>query len=80
MAGLPATILVVDDEERLRELLRGYLAQAGFHVLLAADRPQALELARSQLPDLLVLDLMLPGTCTSPTCAASSARTRPSRG
>jgi two-component system alkaline phosphatase synthesis response regulator PhoP len=56
-----ATILVVDDEERLRELLRGYLAQAGFTVLLAADGYQALELARAEHPDLIVLDLMLPG-------------------
>jgi two-component system alkaline phosphatase synthesis response regulator PhoP len=61
MAAAPAIVLVVDDEERLRELLRGYLAQAGFSVLLAADGPQALELARSRRPDLLVLDLMLPG-------------------
>jgi DNA-binding response OmpR family regulator len=57
----PATILVVDDEERLRELLRGYLAQAGFKVLQAADGPQALALVRAHNPDLLVLDLMLPG-------------------
>src|SRR5512134_3807889 len=61
MAAVTTTVLVVDDEERLRELLRGYLTQAGFSVLLAADGPQALELARSQRPDLLVLDLMLPG-------------------
>lgn len=56
-----ATILVVDDEERLRELLRGYLAQAGFGVLLAADGVQALDVARARRPDLLVLDLNLPG-------------------
>jgi two-component system alkaline phosphatase synthesis response regulator PhoP len=56
-----ATVLVVDDEARLRELLRGYLEQAGFTVLLAEDGPRALELARAQAPDLLVLDLMLPG-------------------
>ena len=56
----PATILVVDDEERLRELLRGYLAHAGFRVLQAADGFQALELVRAHNPDLLVLDLMLP--------------------
>jgi two-component system alkaline phosphatase synthesis response regulator PhoP len=55
------TVLVVEDEERLRELLRGYLAQAGFTVLLAADGVQALELARARRPDLLVLDLNLPG-------------------
>lgn len=61
MITASATVLVVDDEERLRELLRGYLTQAGFTVLLAADGPQALELARSHRPDLVVLDLMLPG-------------------
>jgi DNA-binding response OmpR family regulator len=55
-----ATVLVVDDEERLRELLRGYLTQAGFVVLLAADGVQALELARERRPDLLILDLNLP--------------------
>ncbi len=57
----PATILVVDDEERLRELLQSYLAEAGFRVLQAADGVQALELVRAHNPDLLVLDLMLPG-------------------
>jgi len=61
MAAPVLTVLVVDDEERLRELVRGYLAQAGFSVLVAADGPQALELAHCHQPDLLVLDLMLPG-------------------
>ncbi|NTU83701.1 MAG: response regulator transcription factor [Chloroflexales bacterium] len=60
MVGVP-TILVVDDELRLRELLHGYLTQAGFTVLLAADGVQALDLTRRQRPDLLVLDLNLPG-------------------
>ncbi len=56
-----ATVLVVEDEARLRELLRGYLEQAGFQVLLSADGAAALELARGRRPDLVVLDLMLPG-------------------
>jgi two-component system, OmpR family, alkaline phosphatase synthesis response regulator PhoP len=56
-----ATILVVDDEERLRSLVRGYLAQEGFRVLLADDGARALEIARAEQPDLIVLDLMLPG-------------------
>jgi DNA-binding response OmpR family regulator len=60
-SSLPATILVVDDEERLRILLRGYLAQEGFRVLLAADGIAALDILRSERPDLVVLDLMLPG-------------------
>ena len=55
------TILVVEDEERLRNLVRGYLAQAGFRVLLAGDGASALDLARTEQPDLVVLDLMLPG-------------------
>lgn len=41
------TILVVDDEARLRELLRGHLEQAGFDVLLAADGVAALAAARA---------------------------------
>lgn len=55
------TILVVDDEERLRNLVSGYLAQAGFRVLLSDDGATALNLARGERPDLVILDLMLPG-------------------
>ncbi|MEI8167191.1 MAG: response regulator transcription factor [Chloroflexales bacterium] len=46
---------------RLRELLRDYLTQAGFAVLLAADGPSALALAQQHQPAVLILDLMLPG-------------------
>jgi DNA-binding response OmpR family regulator len=60
MSTLP-TVLIVDDEARLRELLRDYLTQAGFTVLLAADGPSALALAQQHQPAVLVLDLMLPG-------------------
>ncbi len=55
------TILVVDDEQRLRDLLRGYLEREGFTVHTAADGHAALDLARQHVPDLVVLDLMLPG-------------------
>ncbi|HMO58159.1 MAG TPA: response regulator transcription factor [Roseiflexaceae bacterium] len=59
---MPArTILVVDDEQRLRSLVQEYLQQEGFRVLLAGDGATALELARTTQPDLVVLDLMLPG-------------------
>jgi DNA-binding response OmpR family regulator len=54
-------VLVVDDEENLVELVQGYLAGAGYDVLTATDGPTALALAREARPDLIVLDLMLPG-------------------
>src|SRR5215472_246133 len=53
-------ILVVDDETALVELVRSYLEREQYEVLTAADGRTALELARSVLPDLLVLDVMLP--------------------
>ncbi len=55
------TILVVDDEPNLVELVSDYLTREGFHVLKAMDGGAALELAHSQQPDLVVLDVMLPG-------------------
>src|SRR5208337_3689069 len=53
-------ILVVDDEPEAVELLEFNLKQAGFDVLAAADGAQALRKARSALPNLIVLDLMIP--------------------
>jgi two-component system, OmpR family, alkaline phosphatase synthesis response regulator PhoP len=55
------TVLVVDDEPRIVEIARDYLAQAGFRVLTAGDGERALALARAERPSLIVLDLMLPG-------------------
>jgi DNA-binding response OmpR family regulator len=55
------TILVVDDEARIVKLVRDYLERAGFAVLSACDGETALQLARRERPDLIVLDLMLPG-------------------
>lgn len=54
-------ILVVDDEQKIVELVRLYLEKDGYRVLTAYDGLQALELARQKRPDLIVLDLMLPG-------------------
>lgn len=56
-----ATILIVDDEEDIRELVELNLAQEGYKVLSCETGEQALEIAGSKLPDLIVLDLMLPG-------------------
>jgi two-component system alkaline phosphatase synthesis response regulator PhoP len=60
--GAGATrVLVVDDEANLVELVQGYLEREGYHVLTANDGPTAVALARDAQPDLIVLDLMLPG-------------------
>ena len=57
---MPQTILVVDDEGDIVELVRYNLAQAGYRVVSASDGRQAVESARRERPDLIVLDLMLP--------------------
>ena len=54
------TILVVDDEERLVALLKAYLEQEGFRVVTANNGRNALFQARHELPDLIILDLMMP--------------------
>jgi len=53
-------ILVVDDEPRIAEICRDYLERAGFKVMIAGNGADALTLARSKQPDLVVLDLGLP--------------------
>jgi len=55
------TILVVDDEPRIVELARDYLEHAGYRVITANDGRGALDAARRERPDLVVLDLGLPG-------------------
>jgi DNA-binding response OmpR family regulator len=54
------TILVVDDEAKLREMIRVYLEQEGYRVVEAANGRDALFMARDEKPDLIVLDLMMP--------------------
>jgi DNA-binding response OmpR family regulator len=53
--------LVVDDEPPIVELVRGYLERDGITVIVAVDGPSALAVARAESPDVVVLDLMLPG-------------------
>ncbi len=55
-----ATILVVEDEEDILELVAFNLGQAGFRVLKAADGVEGLHLAQRERPDMVILDLMLP--------------------
>lgn len=54
-------ILVVDDDPEIVRLLRAYLEQAGYHALVAYDGETALHILRRERPDLMILDLMLPG-------------------
>ena len=57
----PLRVLVVDDETSLATVIAGYLEREGFQVTLAYDGPSAVEQARRERPDLIVLDVMLPG-------------------
>lgn len=60
MSGVPR-VLVVDDEPEIRELCRVNLESEGFEVLEAADGAEALQVVRDHLPDVVFLDLMMPG-------------------
>jgi len=53
-------ILVTEDSPTILEILKTVLAEEGYEVIAAADGQQALDLARTEKPDLIVLDLMLP--------------------
>lgn len=57
----PATILVVDDEPNILNIVTAYLRAEGYTVHTVSDGPSGLKTARSLKPDLLILDLMLPG-------------------
>ncbi|GAB6181951.1 response regulator [Desulfotomaculum defluvii] len=54
-------VLVVDDEQPIRELIKYNLEREGFEVILAADGDAALVMAQRELPDIILLDVMLPG-------------------
>ncbi len=56
-----ASVLVVDDEPTIAEVVARYLERAGYRTRVASDGPQALALSAQSPPDLVVLDIMLPG-------------------
>ena len=60
-SGQKGSILVIDDEPTIAEVVGRYLERAGYSIRAAGDGREALELARAEPPDLVVLDLMLPG-------------------
>jgi DNA-binding response OmpR family regulator len=59
--GTPIRVLVVDDEGSIRDIVRGFLEREGMTVLEAVDGPSAVEAARESRPNVVVLDVMLPG-------------------
>lgn len=56
----PAKVLIADDDPHIRRILQFLLEQAGYCTVVAADGRQALDLVASELPDLVILDLMMP--------------------
>ncbi len=64
------TILVVDDEKTLRDMLEYNLRRQGYRVLVAADGNEAIRLAYTERPDLIILDIMLPGMSGFDVCRA----------
>ena len=68
------TVLVVDDESIVRDVVVKYLRREGFRTLEAGDGETALELVEREHPDLVVLDLMLPGTDGLTVCRRIRAR------
>src|SRR5271157_4268945 len=59
-ATMAATVLVVEDERKLRDLVRSYLERAGFTVLSTGSGAEAITMAVTAAPDLVILDLGLP--------------------
>ncbi|MFH9728230.1 response regulator transcription factor [Streptomyces sp. NPDC017254] len=73
-AGVQGSVLVVDDDPTVSEVVGRYLDRAGFSVRLAGDGPTALRAAGDRRPDLVVLDLMLPGMDGLEVCRRLRAR------
>ena len=69
-------VLVVDDEPTIREIVVGYLEREGFKTFEAADGNRARELLEREAPDLVVLDVMLPGTDGLELCRWIRSRSR----
>jgi DNA-binding response OmpR family regulator len=68
-----ATVLVVDDEPAILELVRFTLERDGYRMVVASEGWEALDVARREHPDLVILDLMLPGLSGLELCRALRA-------
>ncbi len=61
-------ILVVDDEEPTRKILRSFLEEQGYHVILACHGQEAIQLVETDSPDLIILDVRMPKVDGIATC------------
>ena len=68
------TILVVDDQSSVRQLLQEYLTEQGYRVVIATDGQNAIYTARHEQPDLILLDIMMPIQDGYETCKRLRAR------
>jgi two-component system alkaline phosphatase synthesis response regulator PhoP len=75
-ALMKQTVLVIDDEEDIRELILYNLSKEGFRVECAVSGEAGLELLKGELPDLIILDLMLPGLDGLEVCRRVKADSR----
>jgi len=66
--GVSEKVLVVDDEEQIRELLREFLIGLGYEVLVAANGEEAIEVAQRERPHLILLDIRMPELDGVETC------------
>ena len=62
------TVLVVDDDSNIREVLHKFFTLKGYQIILAANGEQALELAESEMPKVVLLDINMPGIDGMETC------------
>ncbi|PYI55462.1 response regulator [Paenibacillus flagellatus] len=73
---MPQTLLLVDDEEQVLEVMQSFLRQEGFAIHTATTGKEALRLAKDKKPDLVVLDWMLPETSGIEVCRELRATSR----
>lgn len=66
---MPKKVMIVDDEESLIELVSAVLEQEGYDVLTAMNGEEALEKLKTAKPDLILLDMMMPGMSGREVCA-----------
>ncbi len=68
MPSTPGTILIIDDTPSSLEVISGCMAESGFDILVAQDGPGGLEIAQRMKPDIILLDVMMPGMDGLETC------------